>query len=551
MIAARINLSPFSIFCKISLKSWNSRVFLASIEERRAWLPIAPGEYTLKMRIYIVQDDETPDAEWETDLYVVRLGIEQIQFTDNVSLQYPFRSVADWETNTPGISGLGERYAIPSTTWRMGADDPATQGDTNLDVTETGDDLGKARPAPDPRGEHSTTSSEQDVIDELYWPPSEEGTTTVEDDTYNFPVCYVFSTTPQLAFTVGQRAVSQVESRVLAAGEMGYQTPCEYAINIEEIASQFDGKGDVTFTAAAGSSFTDISPGATISVEASDTMAQSVGKETIEITYTFSYAVDGEDFEIPGYYKTRHTIYRVADTPKAPQAVPWVRVLDEAVEWAEGATSVLVVHTMMESSLNGASGWKAGQEMRLRYDITTGAPNYTIGFNPPTVNLANFMMFLHPMRNTDVSVLVTQPNPKTENTINCLDCSALLTCFANAVGGNLTSSFLGGTGGFRLNPISPIGWDSWESIGLLIDGAFGYHAVATPAGLLNDDTRIHDSCLMLGRPDPAQFVNGAEVQPGTSRFSDGSVFDAPDSLSFTLTGHPGAGDLPPGNRSRF
>jgi len=234
--------------------------------------------------------------------------------------------------------------AIPNISWRIGAHAVAAQGDTNLDVSEAGAEIGNARPGPASWGELSTGSVIQAIIDELYWPCGEDGApATVEDDSYNFPICYVFTQTPQIEVVIGQRGVSQVTSAVLAANQLGYRTPCTYEVNIREMTTEFQIGATptaATFAAAPGSSLDNIAPGSTIQLEASRLMDQSVGKETIKIATAFSYTRNGQRVDIPGHQATRHTIYRVAATPQAPQATPWVCVLDKAVEWAEGADSV-------------------------------------------------------------------------------------------------------------------------------------------------------------------------------------------------------------------
>jgi len=156
--------------------------------------------------------------------------------------------------------------------------------------------------------------------------------------------------------------------------------------------------------------------------------------------------------------------------------------------------------------------------------------------------MANFMMFLHRTRNARVETLRSYPDTMTDNMVNCLDCAALLPSFANSLGGSLRCSYLSNpAGGYALNPIRPVGFDEWTSIGFAEAGAFSYHAVSSQGGTLNNDTLVYDSCLRVGTPDPTQFVNGAIVPTGASRFSNGSVFDAPDSLTFVLTAQPGGG----------
>jgi len=333
--------------------------------------------------------------------------------------------------------------------------------------------------------------------------------------------------------------------RVLQSNELGYQYPCAHEINVNEVTSKFHAVGgdvDVDFEDR-GTSFEDIAPGGTIQLRASHNLSDTVGKEVIQIEFAFNYTRAGENVAIPGVVRTSHVIYRVAGTPNAPQGVPWVCVLDKAVQWAGAANSAAAVQTAMEAALNTASGWKAGQEMPLSYDIIEGAPNYAaINAGPDlVVNLANFMMFLHRTRNASQPALVSQPNPKTENRVNCLDCAALLPCFANAAGGNQTSCLIApAAGGFRLNCVKPIGWQTWESIGLRPYGAFSFHAVTIEgAPAPTNMSRVYDSCLMLATPDPTQFVNGAIAPAGNTRYANGSIFDAPNSLTLSAATGPG------------
>jgi len=357
--------------------------------------------------------------------------------------------------------------------------------------------------------------------------------------------------------TIGERGASQVLNRVLQSNELGYQYPCAHEINVNEVTSKFHAVGgdvDVDFEDR-GTSFEDIAPGGTIQLRGSHNLSDTVGKEVIQIEFAFNYTRAGENVAIPGVVRTSHVIYRVADTPNAPQATPWVCVLDKAVQWAGAANSAAAVQTAMEAALNGASGWKAGQQMPLQYDTAGGRGNYGhFTTNVPgtavvavDVRLANFMMLVHKARNPNSDVLrwvhpVTGEH-MTENIVNCLDCASLLPQFANALGADLHTSFLSlGAANFALNPIVPVGSNQWTAIAFAQQGVFSFHAVATQAGgTLGDGTIVYDSCLKLGRPDPTQFVNGAVAAIGNTRFSDGSAFDVPNSLTFALTAQPGGG----------
>jgi len=404
--------------------------------------------------------------------------------------------------------------------------------------------LGRRRPEAEPWGGNSTGSTVQDEIDQLYWPPTEEAAPTQpEDDTCNFPVCYVFTNDVQMNVVVGQRAVSQISGAPVATG---YPNPCDLEINIEQVTSEFyddPAPRSIAFSPVAGADMDAIVPAEMISLRASEELDHTVGKETITVVYSFSYTRCGRRTYIPGEFRTSHVIYRVAHTPQPPQDTPWVCVLDYAVDWARGATSRDEVHSAMESALNRASGWHGEGQMPLGYDIIHGAANYAAINAAGTdlnVNLANFMMFLHRTRVADPLVLLS-PYHETENRVNCLDCAALLPCFANAAGANLTSCLIGPAAGvFRLNCVKPIGWQTWEAIGLTPYGAFSFHAVTIEGSAAPTDTsHVYDSCLMLGTPDPTQFVNGAIAPAGNTRYSKGSIFDAPNSLTLSAATGPG------------
>jgi len=501
-----------------------------------------PQGYTVEVSLYVDDTISHPLLAKTYPLYMVRLGIVAIAFLDDAPLQYPFESEADWTTNSPGLSEPAERYSIPNVAWRLGEDSAGAQGATNLDNTTPGAHYGEASPEPEPWGGSSTGSAVQAVVDQLYWPPSETGGAAVEDDAYNYPVCYVFTTPIRMDIVIGQRCASQVNGAVL--NSVGYRTPCAYPVNISDIRRVGAG-GAMVFSAAAGSALTDITPGSTIQVETLDQLDHTVGKEATEIRATFSYTNDGQNVAIPGFQEMSHTVYRIAGTPQPPQDVPWVCVLDKAVDWAGGADSAAAVQTSMEAALNTASGWHGEGQMPLEYDIVDGEANYAVINAGPVLdlNLANFMMFLHRTRSARESVLLSGPPPKTENTVNCLDCAALLPCFANAAGGDLSSCLIApSVGGFRLNPVRPVGWHTWRAIGLLTYGAFSYHAVTIEGVAAPTNTsHVYDSCLMLGSPDPTQYVNGAIAQPGQTRFSNGSVFDAPNSLTLSAAVGPGGG----------
>jgi len=149
-------------------------------------------------------------------------------------------------------------------------------------------------------------------------------------------------------------------------------------------------------------------------------------------------------------------------------------------------------------------------------------------------------MFLHRARNANPAVL---RSGMTENRVNCSDCGTLLVCFANAVGGNLLTSYLGFEPSFYLNPTCPIGEDKWLAVGLQADGSFRYHCVATEGtGALGDATSVYDSCLQLGTPDPVVFMNEADAAPANLRLSNGSQFNQSGSLARTPAVLTGIGD---------
>jgi hypothetical protein len=149
-------------------------------------------------------------------------------------------------------------------------------------------------------------------------------------------------------------------------------------------------------------------------------------------------------------------------------AVPWTNVLEKSCAWAKGKYS----SDSAAGSVTGAvfnSGYK--------YDDANGAPQYSSGG-----------LF-------DLTKCLSEWGSSSKN-VNCWDTANMVCIFSNALGCNLQRYYItGGSGGFYLNYIKPIG-RSWTNDPFTASGRnpFGLHWTAW--------SEIYDACLQVDVNDP-------------------------------------------------
>jgi len=182
---------------------------------------------------------------------------------------------------------------------------------------------------------------------------------------------------------------------------------------------------------------------------------------------------------------TRHRIYTLIDVPTAPwrqtpytaanTQLPWRDVLEFACAWARGASDADAAAELVTAAVFGL-----GPGL-VSYDCPGGGiTHYTLPFTPHFDCTA----FLERLRGGLGNGYY----------LNCTDCAAIVSTFANAVGCDLWQSTMGfrGVPFFQVNPIRSIGAAGWSTpCGW---GAFDYHEVAWKGDCGVDD-EVFDACL--------------------------------------------------------
>lgn len=202
-----------------------------------------------------------------------------------------------------------------------------------------------------------------------------------------------------------------------------------------------------------------------------------VGVHTV--TWRWQYRSDPSgpwtDFDL-----TRHRIYVLLDTPTDPwqqtphtpanTQLPWTEVLDHACTWAGGAGDD------EEAACGVTHGVFALGPVVVSYDCPGGGgTHYALGG-------FNCTAFLERLRG----------GPGNGYWVNCTDCAAFVSTFANALGCDLWQSRMGW--GFALNPLLAIGSSTWQpACGW---SGFSYHEVAW-MGICGVDDPVYDACLQV------------------------------------------------------
>jgi hypothetical protein len=186
------------------------------------------------------------------------------------------------------------------------------------------------------------------------------------------------------------------------------------------------------------------------------------------------------------------------------------------------------LYTKMEKAINELKGEFGAESSNLFYEINSGRSNYSYIINTGSyLCMSNFLLFLR----SDTKPHQNQMcNPGvTTNVVNCVDCAALLKTFTNIIGGNLqcgrlTVPALPTASVFSLNPIAPIGSSQFSAFNLGNFGYFGFHMVTTSETTFDDSSKVYDSCLKLGVPDPTKYALGFNATTSNSKLSDGLTF---------------------------
>ena len=214
----------------------------------------------------------------------------------------------------------------------------------------------------------------------------------------------------------------------------------------------------------------------------------SDGIRRSDITWRWEFRRSGESVWNP-IGETHHRIYEVLTTPDLPwtqapypdRQNPWTDALDISCFWAAGAKTPQEVASMVTRAVNAPAGG-------VRYDMKGGKCKYTSGYQsrPGTFKCTEYIDRIRKGAGSGSSDLV-----------NCSDCSAFISTFANVLGASLSQSVMGLR--FGLNPIIAIGYNNF---GFPDWGPrFSYHEVAWwGQGGLNE--QICDGCLRTNSNGP-------------------------------------------------
>lgn len=217
------------------------------------------------------------------------------------------------------------------------------------------------------------------------------------------------------------------------------------------------------------------------------------GVQRQDASWVWQYQIDGGAWTT--ITTSNHRVYVLFSSPKRPwkqdpdrleQQLPWTDVLDHVCQWAAGAIDENTVLSMITAQINNNNSG-------LTYDIGRGASVYTTPYG-------DFFMCTQ-----FVDYLIN--NQGNGHVVNCTDCAAIVTSFANILGCDIFASVMSDNmppnNGFKCNEIMAIGYNTWQrpfpSGG---SGGFRYHEVVWQrAG--SYENPIHDACLQFdGGPNP-------------------------------------------------
>lgn len=195
---------------------------------------------------------------------------------------------------------------------------------------------------------------------------------------------------------------------------------------------------------------------------------------------------------------SEHTIFTVLSAPTAPweqdgyplnSQLPWVEALDVACRWARGATTAERAATRVTEAV-----YDLGPEL-LEYNCPNlGAPMYVSLDALPLSGVFHCTAFLD----------LLHGGVGRGRYVNCSDCAAIVSTFANLLGCDLYQSRMGVPAqGFLTNPILAIGVPAWGQPCGWWPG-FGMHEVAWGGECTAADV-VFDACLAVDADhDPAR-----------------------------------------------
>lgn len=235
-----------------------------------------------------------------------------------------------------------------------------------------------------------------------------------------------------------------------------------------------------------------------------------IRKEQIEWRWEYQNPEGGEWITMR---TTRHTIYTILSSVHAPwrssdaqgllYSRPWTDVLDMLIPYVQGLSAPGAVMSGIVDMIYN--------RFHLIY---SGGAAWAISVDPATQTQ---MLYLH--------AFLTR-NAARENTVNCQDCAALTTVFANILGCDMRVQVIApNTGGaYRTGKVLLIGESTWryphsEHSG---EGFFDYHFVAVLnvlGDISNGTTYVYDACMKLN-----DSTDPWEANPTNPQLACGMVF---------------------------
>jgi hypothetical protein len=329
----------------------------------------------------------------------------------------------------------------------------------------------------------------RNFLSPVRWPEWETGiTVNAEDSLAAYSIRETFSNrvTVQARFASGSPTVREAEIRAVPVGESV----------LGELASR-----RVVFNALGDSGF--------VGFELTNHSLWSRGVGVYYITWRWQMRT------APGrlwttFAQTQHKIYLVLERPTAPWTqfpfdsantqLPWTEVMDYACRWSAGTHSRDAAAGAITTAVNALG------EETIEYGCAVQAGSHYITFPFQQFECTRFLERL-------------RGGLGRGRYVNCTDCAAIVSTFANVLGCDLWQSRMSpsfpGHFYFAINPILAIGSGIWQTA--CEWPGFSFHEVAWKGGCTSDDA-LYDACLRVDRDPVPQSAPHTPLLPLNIRF---------------------------------
>lgn len=259
----------------------------------------------------------------------------------------------------------------------------------------------------------------------------------------------------------------------------------------------------------------------TVNFNLTNSQLLALGVNMYNVVWDWQFSLTGNAHDFQAFDTSRHKIYAVLATPTLPwtqnsddDQLPWTEVLDWACAWAEGAHDLDEAATRVTQSVYNLGRILVDIDGLGRltplfeYDCPGGGGHHYI--DPGIFHCGRFLMRLNRA-------------PSDGPFVNCDDCAAIVSTFANVLGCNLAQVMMGpAEGAFNLNPAILIGAlpGDWKVGCPVTVPSFSHHTVAWK-GATTWRGEVYDACLMVdgdsnpGGPPSSRHV---ELLPTNIRF---------------------------------